>query len=159
MNCNYNCGFQDLRYEALKLSMEKGVCLSHRLKEIRFDEPGAMLLPDMKTEPHSGFSVGDVVNVMREFLLPWHHLLPYEVDRCGVNTAPYQHNAFQILCFAHVTAKKGHCQLMGTFCLLADWGKPYPLFDQPGLLWSNGKMLLHWSGALKRPKEPIRFPR
>ncbi len=150
----------ELRYDALRLSMEKGVRLSHRLKEIRFDEPGAVLLPEMKTEPHSGFSVGDVVNVTRGLLLPWHHLLPYEVEEYGINTGPYQHGAFQVLCFAQVTAKKRRLTLAGTFCLLAHWDNPYSLFQEPKLVQMNsGEMLLHWSGALKHPEEPIRLPR
>ena len=149
-----------LRLVALSQSAREGLVLSHRPKDIKLDERGAVLLPDMSVDPNSGLQVGDTVQVERHLLVPWHyHLVPYQVDEYGFDTNKYyrihkgggqwEEKPFQLLCFARLhSVRRSQCEIEGLFAVLAgDWpGAPGPSVCAA---FPSNKVLLHWVGALK----------
>jgi len=156
----------EMRERGIKNSLKNGVHLSHRLKEMKLDESGTILLPDLLQEPDSGLCIGDCVEINPAHLVPWGSHLPCELEAYGLayNTirgtimGPYEPKTHQILCFARVgtSTKRTKCRIEGVFVILGvrddvpENPRALTLCTIPHLK----KTVLYWIGCLKKIEVP-----
>lgn len=137
--------------ELLLLLEGYGARISHRNKEMWFDEKNATLLLDKVRDEQYGISVGDKVMIDGSLTCPF-----VRNDIAGFDdSAKFSERVFQVVAFFKINGRVGRHNLEGTFCALVSHGfvgqdKPYICRGQE-LGHEANKVNLYWVGCLEKP--------
>ena len=105
---------RDLRRRMIEIAFERGCEVISRPKGIKFNEKGALLLPDMLQDSNSGLSVGQRIMPRSDSTCPW------GLEPVSDRKLPWGglFNVSYVVGFAQLSANKA-CTITGTFFAVA----------------------------------------